>query len=48
METQRVIYQVKWGMNSQITTIVSDTNVTHYFEMPLNKGFQRHSTIEWE
>ncbi len=25
-----------------------DTNVTHYFETPLNSGFQRHSTIEWE
>ena len=25
-----------------------DTNVTHHFETYLNKGFQRHSTIEWE
>tara|TARA_Y100000768_G_C23344102_1_gene392326 strand:- start:89 stop:247 length:159 start_codon:yes stop_codon:yes gene_type:complete len=25
-----------------------DTNVTHYFETLLNRGFQRCSTIEWE
>ena len=35
-------------MESRITTIVSDTNVTHYFETLLNQGFQRYSTIEWE
>tara|TARA_B100000768_G_C11168471_1_gene327616 strand:- start:30 stop:224 length:195 start_codon:yes stop_codon:yes gene_type:complete len=25
-----------------------DTNVTHYFKILINKGFKRHSTIEWE
>ena len=25
-----------------------DTNVTHYSETTSIKGFQRHSTIEWE
>jgi len=25
-----------------------DTNVTHHFEVLLNRGFQKRSTIEWE
>ena len=35
-------------MESVNTTIVSDTNVTHYSETLSIQGFQMHSTIEWE
>ena len=31
-----------------VIKISYDTNVTHYFETLAIKGFQRHSTIEWE
>jgi hypothetical protein len=39
---------VKFGRKDVVTTILSDTNMTHYFETLINKGFQRCSTIEWE
>ena len=39
---------VKFERKDVFTTIVSDTNMTHYFETLINKGLQRCSTIEWE
>ncbi len=32
----------------KLTNISYDTNVTHYLETLLNKGFKMCSTIEWE
>ena len=39
---------VKFERKDVFTTIVSDTNMTHYSETLINKGFYRSSTIEWE
>ena len=35
-------------MKIRITTIVSDTNVTHYFKTLLKQVVKKYSTIEWE